>query len=93
MLLTIFILILFLVIFVPSLLLSIVARILDIFSFGRKRRVEREDGAQRNWQQARDAHSAHDTYDHSGKSRNQNHNHKKIFDKDEGEYVDFEEIK
>ena len=91
MLLTIFIIILFLVIFIPSLLLSIVARILDIFSFGRKRRVEREDGAQRNWQQARDAHSAHDTYDHSGKKRNQNH--KKIFVKDEGEYVDFEEIK
>ena len=89
----IFIIILFLVIFIPSLLLTVIARIVSFFSFGSKRRVEREDGAQRNWQQARGAHSAHDTYDHSGKNRNQNHNHKKIFDKNEGEYVDFEEIK
>ena len=89
MLLIVFILILFLVIFVPSLLLSIVARILDIFSFGRKRPVNHSDDEQHYSQQSHNEHGTRDTYNHRGEKRRR----KKIFDKNEGEYVDFEEIK
>ena len=79
MFLTLFIIILFLVIIVPSLLLSLIARIVAFFKFGSNRRVEREEGA---------AHKPHDGR-RAGKQKRQ----KKIFDKNEGEYVDFEEIK
>lgn len=74
-----FLIILFLVIIVPSLLLSLVARVIAFFKFGANKRVEREEGA---------AHEPHDDRP-SGKRKGQ----KKIFDKNEGEYVDFEEIK
>ena len=67
------------VIIVPSLLLSLIARIVAFFKFGSNRRVEREEDA---------AHEQHDDRP-SGKQKRQ----KKIFDKNEGEYVDFEEIK
>lgn len=73
-----FLIILFLVIIVPSLLLSLVARIIAFFKFGSNRRVEREEDA---------AHKPHDERP-SRKRKGQ-----KIFDKNEGEYVDFEEIK
>lgn len=79
MFLTLFIIILFLVIIVPSLLLSLIARIIAFFKFGANKRVEREEGA---------AHEPHDDR-RAGKQKRQ----KKIFDKTEGEYVDFEEIK
>lgn len=74
-----FLIILFLVIIVPSLLLSLIARIIAFFKFGANRRVEREEDA---------AHEPHDDR-RAGKQKRQ----KKIFDKNEGEYVDFEEIK
>lgn len=74
-----FLIILFLVIIVPSLLLSLVARIIAFFKFGSNRRAEREEGA---------AHEPHDDR-RACKQKRQ----KKIFDKNEGEYVDFEEIK
>ena len=73
-----FLIILFLVVIVPSLLLSLVARIIAFFKFGANKRVEREEGA---------AHEPHDDR-RAGKQKRQ-----KIFDKNEGEYVDFEEIK
>ena len=79
MFLTLFIIILFLVIIVPSLLLSLIARIMAFFKFGSNRRVEREEGA---------VHEPHEDR-RAGKQKRQ----KKIFDKNEGEYVDFEEIK
>ncbi len=74
-----FLIILFLVVIVPSLLLSLVARIIAFFKFGSNRRAEREEDAVRK---------PHDDRP-SGKRKGQ----KKIFDKNEGEYVDFEEIK
>ena len=83
MILTIFLLILFLVIIVPSLFLSIIARIIAFFNFGSKRRNDRSN--------EREANGAHDA--HGYKPKDKKKNHKKIFDKDEGEYVDFEEIK
>ena len=83
MILTIFLLILFLVIIVPSLLLSIIARIIAFFNFGSKRRVDRSN--------EREANGAHDA--HGCKPKDKKKDHKKIFDKDEGEYVDCEEIK
>ncbi|MBQ2126396.1 MAG: DUF4834 family protein [Bacteroidaceae bacterium] len=80
-----FILILFLFLFlffVPTLFLSIVTRVLSLFSFGsRKRKMHGKKDAQ-------DDTSSY-TYTQSSKKRNE----KKIFDKNEGEYVDFEEIK
>ena len=85
MLLTIFLLVLFLVIIVPSLLLSVVARIIAFFNFGSKKRTERAE---------RNEHETHGTNDARGyRPKDKKKNHKKIFDKDEGEYVDFEEIK
>ncbi len=84
----IFIIILFLVIFIPSLLLTVIARIVSFFSFGSKRRAEHQGSAERNAHQSYQSHDSHD-HKHQGKKKQ----HKKIFDKDEGEYVDFEEIK
>jgi uncharacterized FlgJ-related protein len=79
MFLTIFLLILFLVILVPSLLLTVVARIIAFFKFGSKKHVEREEG---------EVHGAH-----GYRPADKKNERKKIFDKNEGEYVDFEEIK
>ena len=77
--LSIFLLILFLVILVPSLLLTVIARIIAFFNFGAKRHVNRQE---------RETHEA-PGYKPTDKKKT----HKKIFDKNEGEYVDFEEIK
>ena len=79
MILSIFLLILFLVILVPSLLLTVIARIIAFFNFGAKRHVNRQE---------RETHEA-PGYKPTDKKKA----HKKIFDKNEGEYVDFEEIK
>ena len=71
--------ILFLVILVPSLLLTVIARIIAFFNFGAKKRAN---------------HQERETYEAPGyKPTDKKKNHKKIFDKNEGEYVDFEEIK
>ena len=69
---------LFLLIFVPTLFLSIIARILSFFGFGSKKEHLREKG------EARNAHTRKKDAA-TGKNR-------RIFDKNEGEYVDFEEI-
>lgn len=87
----IFILILFLVIFIPSLLLTVIARIVSFFSFGSKKRSERDGAAERNTHRTYQSRDAHDAHAHS--QRGKKKQHKKIFGKDEGEYVDFEEIK
>ena len=78
----ILILFFFFIFFLPTLFLSIVARILSIFNFAARRKKmhgkkESHDNTSSN------------TYTKSSKTRNG----KKIFEKDEGEYVDFEEIK
>lgn len=79
MFLSIFLIILFLVILVPSLLLAVIARIMAFFGFGAKGRTERRESA---------------THEAPGsKPVDKKKKQKKIFDKDEGEYVDFEEIK
>ena len=75
----ILILILFFIVFVPTLLLSIVARVLSFFRLGsRKGQAHGE----------REHHEARYTHTEPPKNKNR----KKIFDKSEGEYVDFEEI-
>lgn len=82
MLFTILLLILFFVLLVPTLFMSLITRILSIFKFKDKEN---------------DVHHPHDgehetqTYD-TFERRNRKKG-KKIFDKNEGEYVDFEEIK
>ena len=83
MLFTILLIILFLVLFVPTLALSVIARILSIFSFkGKKNSVHRGGGQQHG-------NTKYNTDNNDvGKRKG-----KKIFDKNEGEYVDFEEIK
>ena len=79
MLFVILFLFLFFLFLVPTVILSIITRVLSFFNFGARRKKmhqEREN---------------HETYTHTkstGKGKG-----KKIFDKNEGEYVDFEEIK
>ena len=75
----ILILCLFFIFFVPTLLFSIIAKILSLFGGGtRKKSVD-------------DKQEFHGTsYTHSKSSKKEKN--KKIFDKNEGEYVDFEEI-
>ena len=68
---------LFLVFVVPTFLLSIIARLFGFFST--KKSVGQENDEPRK------------TYTH--KKSSTNGKNKKIFDKNEGEYVDFEEIK
>ncbi|MBO5865772.1 MAG: DUF4834 family protein [Bacteroidaceae bacterium] len=75
----ILILILFLVFFVPTLVLSIIARVLSFFRFGARNRHTHTN---------REHHEARYTHTEPPKNKNR----KKIFDKNEGEYVDFEEI-
>ena len=83
MLFTILLLILFLVLFLPTLLLSVIARILSFFRFKDKRDTHR------GGEQYHD-NPAYNTHDNAVRNKRKG---KKIFDKDEGEYVDFEEIK
>ena len=75
----IFILFLFFLFLVPTVILSIITRVLSIFKPGTKRKKTHDDRGH------------HDTYTHVKTSDKRKG--KKIFDKDEGEYVDFEEIK
>ena len=82
MLFTILLLILFFVLFVPTFVMSLITRILSIFKFRDKgNSMHHSRGGER------DSHT-YDTYDSGNRKKS-----KKIFDKNEGEYVDFEEIK
>ena len=65
------------IVFVPSIILTIVSKILALFGLAPK---------QRQYHQNDEPHKS-EKHEHSPKKG------KKIFDKDEGEYVDFEEIK
>ena len=83
MFLLIFILLLFFFLFfLPTLFFSVIARILSIFNFGSKKKRMYEK---------REPHDDSTSYTYTRSSKK--HKEKKIFDKDEGEYVDFEEIK
>ena len=83
MLFTILLLILLLVLFVPTLVLSVITRILSVFNF----KSHRNTVHRRREQYDTSTYNTDDT--DTGKKKKA----KKIFDKDEGEYVDFEEIK
>lgn len=74
-----FIFLLFLIL--VSSLLSTVSRILSLFRF-RSKKSRRENERTASWSSSGDAYS-----------KNHGNNKKKIFGNDEGEYVDFEEIK
>ena len=65
----------------PSMILSILSRLLSIFGLGRKKNFY-EQGTERPGRAADEE-----------KPRKEKNGKKKIFSKDEGEYVDFEEIK
>ena len=70
---------LFFVFIVPTLILSLIAKIIAFFGRGTKRANRSDNDAFRQ--------------DAAGGSSRKKVQNKKIFDKDEGEYVDFEEIK
>lgn len=80
----IFFLILLFVFLLPSLLLSLISTVLSWFGLARRKNTDtnfHEDERVRF------------TRNMSGKKKNRNNKQGKIFDKDEGEYVDFEELK
>ena len=66
----------FIIIFVPSIILTIISKVLAFFGFAPKEKRYYENEAPRK----------NERHERSSKKS------KKIFDKDEGEYVDFEEI-
>ena len=68
----------------PTILISLVTSILSLFGFRKNRNFK---GYERTGQNT----TARDNYNASVKKDNRDR--KKIFDKNEGEYVDFEEIK
>ena len=69
------------ILILPSMILSILSRLLSIFGLGRKKNFY-EQGTERSGRAADEE-----------KPRKEKNGKKKIFSKDEGEYVDFEEIK
>lgn len=78
MLFTILIVFLFLLVFVPTFFLSVITKVLSFFGFGAKKEDPQGKG---------EFHNAHTRKKDTGTAKS-----KKIFDKNEGEYVDFEEI-
>ena len=78
-----FVLVLLFVFLVPTLIVSIIARIAALFGFGRRNGAQQQGGPS----------SAEETRGSGGARWGKNKTKKKIFPKDEGEYVDFEEIK
>lgn len=79
--------ILLLFFFFASVILSLVGNVLSLFGFGRKK--QNNSGGTSYSQTRNDGWNSH-----NNNSRNAGAKEKKIlFDKDEGEYVDFEEIK
>lgn len=79
--------IVFIIILIPTFLFSVIRTILSMLGFlftGKRRRPSYREGSGSFYE-----HSSNDSQrrEHSSASR------KKVFEKDEGEYVDFEEIK
>ena len=70
---------------IPTIILSFVMKVASLFGFGTKREKARPhaDSGRRN---GRDQWNSREAKPDGGKK-------KVLFDKDEGEYVDFEEIK
>lgn len=80
------IILLFIFILIPTLILSVVSWVLSLFGLRSKRKWHSTGrGFYYSTHSSDDAHTAELKSDKKGK--------KKIFAKDEGEYVDFEEIK
>lgn len=77
---------LFFLLTIPAIILSLVSRVLSFFGFG-KRKNAGSGGYRYRYHWDGGAQSS------SGKSKEKKETRKKLFDKDEGEYVDFEEIK
>ena len=77
---------LFLIILVPSMILSLIMRVVSLFGFGRKR----TDNTQRTtWQSG----GTGKQWKEKGHGKKKDGETKVLFEKNEGEYVDFEEIK
>ena len=75
----------------PTILFSIVRTILSVLGLaflGSRRRTR----SARNGD-SKTSSSSHSTYTHSERHSSSPKEHKKMFARDEGEYVDFEEIK
>lgn len=84
MLLYILFFLLVILVLLPTILISIVRSVLSIFGLNFKRRSQHKNDTRKN--------GASFTGGAGTKSSRDGHR-KKIFDKDDGEYVDFEEIK
>lgn len=84
-LLYIFFLALVILLLLPTILLSFVRSILSVFGFNFKHKRTNKSEAKKD----NASYTSYDANDRGVKNRHR----KKIFDKNEGEYVDFEEIK
>lgn len=86
--------ILFLIVLVVLLIgLAILSKIIGMV-FGFKRRMQRNGSAQRTTYSSGSSQPQEDSFNaYSNKGNTSVRRRKKIFDKEEGEYVDFEEIK
>ena len=86
--------ILFLIILVILLIgLAILSKVVGMI-FGFKRRMQRNGSAQRTTYSSGSSQPQEDSFDaYSNEGNASARRRKKIFDKEEGEYVDFEEIK
>lgn len=86
--------ILFLIILVILLIgLAILSKVVGMV-FGFKRRMQRNGSAQRTTYSSGSSQPQEDSFDaYSNEGNTSVRRRKKIFDKEEGEYVDFEEIK
>lgn len=86
--------ILFLIVLVVLLIgLAILSKIIGMV-FGFKRRMQRNGSAQRTTYSSGSSQPQEDSFDaYSNEGNTSVRRRKKIFDKEEGEYVDFEEIK
>lgn len=86
--------ILFLIVLVVLLIgLAILSQIIGMV-FGFKRRMQRNGSAQRTTYSSGSSQPQEDSFDaYSNEGNTSVRRRKKIFDKEEGEYVDFEEIK
>lgn len=73
--------------------LFILSRVIGMI-FGFKRRMQRNGSAQRTTYSSSSSQPQKDSFDaYSNEGNTSVRRRKKIFDKEEGEYVDFEEIK
>lgn len=81
----IFFFILVFLLLLPTILISFVKSILSIFGFNSGKKTNRTDKTHKN-------DTSYTKYE-TDSSNVKKHRRKKIFDKNDGEYVDFEEIK